>query len=72
MPNDIVRPKRVQAAFDVFDGQKDTGPNAAAMFIYIRQLEAENEALRKALAPFGPYFHTAAVALKNGGSTNAE
>lgn len=36
-----LRPQRVQAAFEVFEGKSDTGPNATAIFIYIRQLEAE-------------------------------
>lgn len=35
-----VRPERVQAAFEVFEGREDCGPNAAALFEYIRVLEA--------------------------------
>lgn len=35
-----VRPERVQAAFEFFVGNADTGPNATAMFEYIERLEA--------------------------------
>lgn len=35
------RPQRVQAAFDVWAGAPDCGPNARAMFQYIETLEAE-------------------------------
>ncbi|MBB3980122.1 hypothetical protein GGQ64_005369 [Rhizobium azooxidifex] len=34
------RPERVQAAFEVFAGKTDTGPNATAMFEYTERLEA--------------------------------
>jgi uncharacterized small protein (DUF1192 family) len=36
----MIRPQRVQAAFEVFEGKDDTGPNASAMFEYIEELEA--------------------------------
>lgn len=39
----VRRPERVQAAFEVFKGREDTGPNATALFEYIEQLEAALE-----------------------------
>ena len=41
----VERPERVQAAFDVFRGKPETGPNATAIFLYIEALERENATL---------------------------
>jgi len=46
----VERPKRVQAAFEVFEGKPDTGPNAASLFEYIETLERQIAELRAKVA----------------------
>ena len=41
MADEVKRPERVQAAFEVWAANPDCGPNASAMFEYIESLEEE-------------------------------